>query len=373
MFYVKILSISMKYKSNNKKIFCKDKLSVALVFSSKHFDPYNNNKGKYINSGSAYWAKYFYNFFISRFNVSYFDINDECTGEISYDIILGLVSKNYLKLCKSNKDAYKILFAVNSHPIFRNMVILNECVKFKLPLILMEVINPFVYLNCINVSDHILLLGNEAIKNTYLTSNVPSDKISIISGTPDNNIFKKKQDYKNSSIKIVYPAGFNGVRKGILRFIESWNTISAKHSEVDLTVLGGFDPNVRKLLIRSIHPHTNIEFIEWLPHSSLVDKLSASDIVVLMSLEEGQVYSVMEAIFCGCIPLISKNCGIDLPEEYIINNPYDQDEITFKLDNIISNIEYYKLRNSSIINILHESSSRNSCDNFLNRLLALTS
>ena len=117
--------------------------------------------------------------------------------------------------------------------------------------------------------------------------------------------------------------------------------------------------------IIKLHETDKIKYREYLTHNELLGHLQDSDIVVLLSLEEGQVYSVLEAIYCGCVPLISKYCGIEVPLEYIVENPRDENEIIKKFENIINNIDAHKEKNKKIISLIENANLIHSCDKYL--------
>jgi hypothetical protein len=366
-YYFITKNIRAKIDIKTKKINIKN---AAIIFNKKHYNPDlgDEHNNKYYYAGSVVWARFFYFYLKTKCNVVLYDINDEEKCSDKFDLVLGLVSNKFIDVCKYNNSAHKILFAVNSHPYLRNKIIVEECRYYNIPTILMEVINPFLYYKSLNISDHILLLGNKFIKNTYIKYGTPEVSITNIHGMVDLDKFKKNNNI-NAKINIIYPAGFNGVRKGILRFKNTVVKLMLENSSIKFTILGGFDENVKRTVNKKFIPVIDhIRIRDWLSHDELIDELSSANIAVLISLEEGQVYSILESIACGCIPLISINCGIDLPEDYIINDPYDENEIYHKLKNLILNINKYEKLNKELLNNICLQVDNNKCKDFLDEL-----
>jgi hypothetical protein len=345
---------------------------VALVFNRGHYDPTRSRaeNERYYYVGSVIWARFFYEYFHARCHVTLIDINSKSPPHEKFDLIVGLASKAFYDLSKQNVDALKLLFAVNFHPYERNRIIIDECNQQRLPLILMEMINPFVYGRCIQIASHILLLGNSVVRDSYLLHGINESKITTVSGMVDRCVFRPRDptDHKRSPgrLRIVYPSGFNGVRKGLLRFIRPVRDILRHNLELELVILGGFDTSVKNLVDHELESvHSRVRYENWLSHDDLLGVLRDSDIVVLLSLEEGRVYSALEAIFCGCMPLLSRQCGIDLPDAHIVNKVTDEREIYIKLSNIIHGICDKQVTHRLLVDTLVNDWNARSCERFL--------
>jgi len=137
-----------------------------------------------------------------------------------------------------------------------------------------------------------------------------------------------------------------------------------------LNLMGNLDLSLKNKV--NVYLEKNSNYIKLKKNGYINDVLDhyySSDIIILLSLEEGQVTTVLEAISCGCIPIISINCGIDLPDEYVIKNPRDNIEILSKFRNIINNINYYKENQINLISLINNNLVKNNPNNTLQSIL----
>jgi glycosyltransferase involved in cell wall biosynthesis len=340
----------MKLKKNSDKKKCSlgYPLNILLIYSRNHFEPESEVINSMMYTGTGYWGKWFYQSLSKLGEVDYVDLNTPklILKSKKYDLIIGLNSKSFREAVYCNSQALKVLIGVNAHPIFRNEVLLGESKRYKINLT-NEIVNPFRQVKNILLADRIMLTGNDEIANTYYRYGVVEKELTLIQGLPDISRFQNLNiERDGEKFKIIYPAGQIGLRKGILRFLEAWAKLEKEIKNISLTILGDVDSAILDTFNKKILPHKNIEIKGWATHSEYVELLNNHDMVVLLSLEEGQVFSVMEAMSCGCNPLISKYCGINLKEENTIIDTLNINEIVNKIKKIKQ-----KKSNSRIDNI----------------------
>lgn len=103
--------------------------------------------------------------------------------------------------------------------------------------------------------------------------------------------------------------GNNWKRKGLQTVINCLDELKAIDSKVQLYIVGKVDPKI-KLNDHSLHVKGICNFDE------VRKVMLSSQIFVLPSLSEGTSAAALEAIYSGCIPIISRQVGVSLPREY---------------------------------------------------------
>lgn len=98
--------------------------------------------------------------------------------------------------------------------------------------------------------------------------------------------------------------GVAAVRKGLHYALEAWVRSAASRTGT-FSVAGEFLPGYREKLAQLLsHPSVRV-----LGHRNDVpDLMRSSDVLLLPSLEEGSPLVCMEAVACGCVPLVSDRC-----------------------------------------------------------------
>jgi glycosyltransferase involved in cell wall biosynthesis len=94
------------------------------------------------------------------------------------------------------------------------------------------------------------------------------------------------------------------VRKGLHFALEAWFR-SPAHEKGTFLIAGDFLPDyAQKLSAMLAHPSVRV-----LGHrNDIPDLMRISDVLVLPSIEEGFGLVVVEAMGCGCVPMVSEAC-----------------------------------------------------------------
>ena len=108
---------------------------------------------------------------------------------------------------------------------------------------------------------------------------------------------------ERSGLTVLF-AGVAAVRKGLHLALEAWLRSPAS-ADGTFLIAGDFVPAYRERLSELLsHPS-----VQALGHrTDLPDLMRSSDVLVLPSLEEGYGLVCVEAIGCGCVPLVSDAC-----------------------------------------------------------------
>jgi glycosyltransferase involved in cell wall biosynthesis len=329
-------SIKVFYKNkkeNLKKYNSSKKIKRVLIIGSRgHYDPEHDNEGKE-DSQSAI-ANILRNIYKS------FSENSENNEEIEIfyvhhseakerkdlpelDIIIGLLSENFIWYGKKHKEARKILYLVNSHPLFRLKVLLDEIKDLHKKLPFVEYASPYIFFQSIKYSDHIIAQGNKFVKKTFTDYGFKSEDITLIdSGVNKDILLPNKSLRQNNKLKILYAAGQLNIRKGMHRVFQIWelfNKISTQEeaSSAELLVFGKPDAYFEQDLNDFLHRNKNAHYHHRIDAGSQEyrDILCSHDIIICPSLEEGQVGTVLECMSAGEVPIITPACGIEITDK----------------------------------------------------------
>lgn len=337
-----------KKPDKNKTIISHKK--VIIIYSKLHYNPKeDSNKRKYALTSAGNLARNIYSSFSEiGSEIIYVDVNEPILNINDADIIFGIVSKSFIKYCKKNTKARKILFLVNSHPLFRLKELIKESSLRNVHIPWHEYSLPFISLKCMKISDKMIInTESDYIINTF---NKYSDYNKIInsvnSGVNSSIITIDDSKLSNNKIRILFFATDLGLRKGFFRLIETWNTISKTElkDNIELIILGK-NSDFNKELDMLMNNNKNIQYINWIDNSSIefVHILQSSHIVLGLSLEEGQVGSILEAMSAGCIPIITRECGIPInKDEGYVMDKYDVNYIINIIDKLSNNRELVK-------------------------------
>ena len=86
--------------------------------------------------------------------------------------------------------------------------------------------------------------------------------------------------------------------------------------EVTALLIGGTPDEALRARIRALGLQGRVEFLPYLSHPELRDRLRTLDVFALPSHQEGLCIAALEAMACGC-PVVSTRCGG--PEEFVID------------------------------------------------------
>ncbi|MEI9980616.1 MAG: glycosyltransferase family 4 protein [Edaphobacter sp.] len=143
-------------------------------------------------------------------------------------------------------------------------------------------------------------------RRSFLKMGIPADKVHVIPYGVRLDQFTRIQEPPKNSFEVLF-AGQVAIRKGIPYLLQAFARL--KHPNKRLTVVGAIQNNMRSLL--STLPTENVVFTGSLPQPQLAEKMSASHLLVLPSIEEGLALVQGQAMACGCPVLATAATGAE--------------------------------------------------------------
>lgn len=159
-------------------------------------------------------------------------------------------------------------------------------------------------------SDAVLIKGNARILEGYTRYSAAfSEKFSLIN---NGIVFERQRSLgpRSDPLSFVYPVTLLCLRKGAHLLAPAWREFAREFPASQLVVLGrDGDYNLR----RELRDCPNVEFLGEFQSGdeSYLAALNRAKWVIFPSLAEGQAGTLLEAMACGCVPIASRESGID--------------------------------------------------------------
>ena len=225
-----------------------------------------------------------------------------------------------------SKKTKKILHLTRSYDPFNNQAEMDRVRDLKRrhpnstykPRRQLEDLNKSI--EAIELADYCLLMGNEVTLSTYPEKY--HNKISLINatGSPIRHI-KKEHEYVPEKREFVWFFGCGAVHKGLDRLIE----IFARHPELTLNIIGSVDAGEEGLFDtykKELRESKNIRVHGYFqPISKKFERVIKNCFCFIApSASEGMSPACITCMQAGLFPIMSKNCGISLPDNHADNH-----------------------------------------------------
>jgi len=293
-------------------------MKILLSYSKFHFDPRTKDKNKKLpltGSSARVLASSLYKILKEIGEVTYIDpLEWEDVKGSTYDLFIGQI-QNFGIISDNISAERSVLFAVNSHPDFRNTALLDFIKENSLSegsLAPNELVDSEEQKKSISLADCILCVGNMDIYNSYIDGGVLPNKIKMF-----NYSTGKSTDNPNNNtdgpIRLLYSASEIGLRKGF--DILSDMAIKHKNGDFKLTIIGKPSNKYYENKINALKKQLGKKLLYrgWVSsETKKYDQLVyENDFIISPSLEEGQLGVAIEAMSNGVIPVVTKQSGID--------------------------------------------------------------
>lgn len=292
-----------------------------LAYSADHFNP-DLPVDEHVHWGSSanVISRTLYAELARRGEVTFIDASEpERVAGQTFDVFIG-IQRNFGAILEKCRVGRSILVAVNMHPAEHNELLLGFVVREQLPTTALHALDfqdVDRRVRDLEVADSVLLFGNRRTLDSYTRHGVPRGKIRVVNYAADlSEVWSRDQAAEGRpQTRMLYCASEIGLRKGfdIVAALAEEVDLGALRAHLDIVGAPSYPHYQAKLdeLVDRLKPHVTNH--GWLPASSPAYRglLGSCDYLLFPSLEEGQAGTVLDAMSCGVIPLISRNCGVD--------------------------------------------------------------
>lgn len=295
-------------------------MEILLSYCKTHFDPDKKpEEHQFWDSSAAIIARGLYNVLGQYGNVTYIQPNElsKIQGK-HYDLFVGR-ALNFNRIVQCAHITKSIYVAVNMHYIERNNLIQGFISQGNLPIDAisgLDLVNPADQIESLTLADHIICIGNNKTMNTYIKNGVDIRKIHALNyDVGDVSLVSSVKDETDHTWRYLYIASEIGLRKGFDILCDIFTNQLVADRNIKLDIVGEFSTpyhqhkyeHMKNLL------GDKVTFHGWIDSGTTEYRqiLEQSDFIVFPSIEEGQPGTVLDAIKCKVVPILTKNCGID--------------------------------------------------------------
>ena len=182
----------------------------------------------------------------------------------------------------------------STHQRFQEQTIADEYLRWKVnpPLPRPHIV---VREEAIYEQADVITVPSNVARQSFLQMGVAADKVHVIPYGVRLDKFSPTASPPRDSFEVLF-AGRISLRKGIPYLLEAFSRL--RHPRKRLTLVGSMSTDVAALL--RVLPVEGIVFIGSIPQAALAQRMSASHVLVLPSIEEGLALVQAQAMACGC-------------------------------------------------------------------------
>jgi glycosyltransferase involved in cell wall biosynthesis len=272
-----------------------------------HFRPYfdPHAAAPLANHSAGQIARHLYELLTEYGDVDYLG-NDETPSGMAADLFVGHFWA-FDRVWRPNSFRKKVAFYPASDARKRRALLAPLADQFGVPFPEWDFPpEPFDHQATMDAADLVLVVGNRTTLNSF-----PErwhGKIRCLNYSVDGALYGLRRDVLPKN-EFCYIATECGLRKGFMDVLRTWSGI--RGLDTRLHTIGLLDERWQRLL-RSYQP-------ELLLHHGWIDSHSEEYVRLLQSCKfafiptysEGQMGSLLEAIYCGCVPITTRESGID--------------------------------------------------------------
>ena len=264
------------------------------------------------------WVNYWEIILLEIGDLTYIDPNDyeKIRGQ-EFDLFIGSY-QNFCQIISVASIKKSIYFAVDMHPTEKTRIVQEFVNREELSsevFCLHELRDMHEQLHAIESANYILSLGNIQTVNSYLKYGVPLRKIKAVNSGVLDKYTSAVNQHLHPRKEYAYIAPEIGVSKGFDILFNLLVSSELKSINFSINIIGmpsnDYYSNLLNYLQKSLGE--KLTYHGWLPnhHEKYRNIIANSDFILCPSLEEGQSPIVIDAISCGCVPIVSRNTGID--------------------------------------------------------------
>jgi glycosyltransferase involved in cell wall biosynthesis len=302
----------------------------VLSYFRSYFDP--EGIAPFENHSAGQIARHLHATLACEGNVKYFGNKERPTG-LKADLFLGHFYA-FEELCRQNDFRDKVAFYSVSDPVRRRGLLESLAREFDVELQDWDFPpTSFDHEATMELAGRVLLVGN-----SYTLSTFPErwrHKIRLLNYAVDLSVYRRNQGVARRG-DFVYVATNCGLRKGFMDILRVWSKIHP--ATVKLHIIGEIEPPWDEWLSRmnngSIVAHGWLDSRE----DEYVGLLQSCKFAHIPTYEEGQMGTLLEAIYSGCVPITTKASGVDdrVLEHCIVVEPLNIDQQTEAIQKVLA-------------------------------------
>lgn len=311
------------------------KMKILLAYCKTFFNPYKDSR--YKNASAGINARTLFEVLSQYGEVDYIDTSEahKVNGR-KYDIFIG-INANFNEILNSIQCKKSIYYAVTQHPKeFNNKLLTfqarkkfyvsNESIYGILKKTRLDRRINIAWKNELKMKnpdlskvDHILVIGNKVTGNSFCKVGIERKRIDCLSYELMKGAASGKKK-KGKRIKLVFPVANIYLGKGFDIFYQMMYRLYKDGYRFDITIMGECsNPYYLKLIKDMKHWNLKVDYTGMVYDEHYYDILKEQDFCILPSLSEGQAGTVLDSMYCGIIPVITKEAGIDFsPLGYLL-------------------------------------------------------
>jgi len=275
----------------------------VLSYFKNYFEPGQSADYRYHSAG---WiAQQLYNVLSQYGPVEYIDGEERPTG-LKADLMVGHFW-NFAAQCTNNHFKHRIAVYSIANPDWTRKILHPLADEHSVPFPHWDFPPPgFDNQQTLSSAEQILLIGNRSIAQTF--PHVAQQKIHRINYSVDTQHFNSGE-LKRRPHGFCYVATQCDLRKGFMDVLKTWQKLGLE--QANLQVVGSMS-EVWQQKFKQMNSG-NIHYRGWVDSSSqqYLDILRSCRFAYIPSYSEGQMGTLLEAIFCGCIPITTHMSGLD--------------------------------------------------------------
>lgn len=277
------------------------KTKILLSYSERHFSPKQRSEKELMSAGQI--AANIYDA-LAGYDVVY---KDEPRRLRNADLIFS----PFIHKTPEIKARRRVSFPTISHPFVTNQIVINEARAAG------EFYPDYVwgsrelqeYKRSFDASDLIVLIGNEHVRQTYVEAGIDPEKLVLVNCGIDAERFCRTERQSSAPVFVHNVSRFC-VSKGTHYLLDAWERVVKHCPEARLLLLGR---NSKETAWKTGLGKRNVELIgSYQPGAeTYIASLNRAHFVVHPSINDGQPGTVLEAMACGCVPILFRSSGLD--------------------------------------------------------------
>ena len=189
-------------------------------------------------------------------------------------------------------------------------------------------------------ANHIITVSHNSKKDICKYWNIPADKISVIYHGINTEQYNSTPAYISPHPYILF-VGSRNKYKNFEGLVKSFSILKKKYPDLKLYCAGMSASNQDMSLLKQFGISNSIMFFQA-SDQQLISLYKGAKVFVFPSFHEGFGLPILEAMAANCpVVLSNTSCFPEIAQEagsYF--NPYDVDEMTAVIDNVLCDVDY---------------------------------